>query len=64
MNLAKLVAGAVLSAAFLGGCVTDNYVRQTNDSYKQYYQGFPPKFMQDPFHNIKVPTYDQMKFKR
>ena len=23
-----------------------------------------PKFMQDPFHNIKVPTYTQMKFKR
>jgi len=61
----ELVLAGALSLTSLVGCVTDNYVaRSTPDnSWKQQYHGNPPKFMQDPFHNIKVPTYTQMKFK-
>ncbi|MCX6709120.1 MAG: hypothetical protein NTW67_05755 [Candidatus Woesearchaeota archaeon] len=61
------LAGALFSLASFCGCVTDhNYVRQNSNppAWEQQYHGNPPKFMQDPFHNIKVPTYTQMKFKR
>jgi len=57
MNLAKIVSGIILSAALLGGCVTDhNYVRTSGPAtWKQNYHGVPPKFMEQP--NYVLPPY-------